>query len=141
MPGVIPVRSWISTGGSAEGWTKVSKVPSDLAAARLDGADLDDLAVAPRPRCRLEVDGAERHVAEWDLEIVEAALAGREQGTLGHRPTVANVCSMSSLDGVEGPGAGHAFELVLAAHFEADTRAGDEVDNGPRHPHLARVGR
>src|SRR5919198_2940692 len=45
--------------------------------------------------------------------------------------------SSCGIDGVEAPIAGDALQLVRAAVFEGETRAGDEVSDGARDQHLA----
>ena len=39
----------------------------------------------------------------------------------------------------QAPGARNAFEFMRAALFEFDTRAGDQIFDGGRHEHLARL--
>jgi hypothetical protein len=46
----------------------------------------------------------------------------------------------STLNGEQFPGPRHPFEFVLATVVELDSRAEDEVLDGPRHQHLSRVG-
>ena len=50
------------------------------------------------------------------------------------------VAPRSTRDGEEVPGAGNAFQLVVAAVFELDARTGDEVNDCSGREHFTRGG-
>jgi hypothetical protein len=52
-------------------------------------------------------------------------------------PTTPARTSARALDGVEAPVARNAFQLVLAAILEPQSRACDEVPDGARHEHFS----
>ena len=60
---------------------------------------------------------------------------------LNIRPGPANSGTLvvSGVHSEQVPGARHTLELVLASVLEIDPGAGDKVDNGARHKHLARM--
>src|SRR5256885_11235630 len=71
--------------------------------------------------------------------LIRSHSLSRRSGAPDMLGEAASLTVGSVLNGVQVPGSGHAFQLMLAAIRKVEFRADDQVGNSTRHPHRLRL--